>query len=82
MQGEIDIINLAKNATQTVNVSFTKLKACLNSSTWLKKADRKPVVYNEYQEKKDTIVFYNEIRAFSSHSEAGSFEGSTPRRYP
>ncbi|ALA07151.1 putative terminase large subunit [Brevibacillus phage SecTim467] len=78
-QGEpIDIINLAKNAKQAENVFFTKLKARLNSCTWFKKVDRKPMAYNEYQEKKDTIVFYNEIRAFSGHSEAGSFEGFNP----
>lgn len=78
-QGEpIDIINLAKNAKQAENVFFTKLKARLNSCTWFKKVDRKPLAYNEYQEKKDTIVFYNEIRAFSGHSEAGSFEGFNP----
>lgn len=78
-QGEpIDIINLAKNAKQAENVFFTKLKARLKSCTWFKKVDRKPLAYNEYQEKKDTIVFYNEIRAFSGHSEAGSFEGFNP----
>jgi hypothetical protein len=78
-QGEpIDIINLAKNAKQAENVFFTKLKARLNSCTWFRKVDRKPLAYNEYQEKKDTIVFYNEIRAFSGHSEAGSFEGFNP----
>lgn len=78
-QGEpIDIINLAKNAKQAENVFFTKLKARLNSCKWFKKVDRKPLAYNEYQEKKDTIVFYNEIRAFSGHSEAGSFEGFNP----
>lgn len=78
-QGEpIDIINLAKNAKQAENVFFTKLKARLNSCTWFRKVDRKPMAYNEYQEKKDTIVFYNEIRAFSGHSEAGSFEGFNP----
>jgi hypothetical protein len=78
-QGEpIDIINLAKNAKQAENVFFTKLKARLNSCKWFTKVDRKPLSYNEYQEKKDTIVFYNEIRAFSGHSEAGSFEGFNP----
>ncbi|WP_411685040.1 hypothetical protein [Aeromonas caviae] len=78
-QGEpIDIINLAKNAKQAENVFFTKLKARLKSCKWFKKVDRKPLAYNEYQEKKDTIVFYNEIRAFSGHSEAGSFEGFNP----
>lgn len=74
----IDIINLAKNAKQAENVFFTKLKARLNGCKWFKKVDRKPTAYNEYQEKKDTIVFYNEIRAFSGHSEAGSFEGFNP----
>lgn len=74
----IDIINLAKNAKQAENVFFTKLKARLNSCAWFKKVDRVPVVFNEYQEKKDTIVFYNNIRAFSGHSEAGSFEGFNP----
>lgn len=74
----IDIINLAKNAKQAENVFFTKLKSRLTSCKWFKKIDRKPQVYNEYQEKKDTIVFYNEIRAFSGHSEAGSFEGFNP----
>ena len=78
-QGEnIDIINLAKNAQQAENVFFSKLKARLNSSTWFKKVDRKPQVYNEYQEKKNAIIFYNNIRAFSGHSEAGSFEGYNP----
>lgn len=78
-QGEnIDIINLAKNAQQAENVFFSKLKARLNSSTWFKKVDRKPEVYNEYQEKKNSIIFYNNIRAFSGHSEAGSFEGYNP----
>lgn len=78
-QGEnIDIINLAKNAQQAENVFFSKLKARLNSSTWFKKVDRKPRVYNEYQEKKNAIIFYNNIRAFSGHSEAGSFEGYNP----
>lgn len=78
-QGEpIDIINLAKNAKQAENVFFTKLKARLKSCGWFKKVDRRPMSYNEYQEKKDTIVFYNEIRAFSGHSEAGSFEGFNP----
>lgn len=74
----IDIINLAKNAKQAENVFFTKLKARLASCKWFKKVDRPPVAYNEYQEKKDTIVFYNNIRAFSGHSEAGSFEGFNP----
>jgi len=74
----IDIINLAKNAKQAENVFFTKLKARLASCTWFKKVDRPPMAYNEYQEKKDTIVFYNNIRAFSGHSEAGSFEGFNP----
>ena len=78
-QGEnIDIINLAKNAKQAENVFFSKLKARLNSCKWFKKVDRVPAIYNEYQEKKDTIVFYNNIRAFSGHSEAGSFEGFNP----
>jgi hypothetical protein len=78
-QGEpIDIINLAKNAKQAENVFFTKLKARLKSCTWFKKVDREPITYNEYQEKKDTIVFYNNIRAFSGHSEAASFEGFNP----
>jgi hypothetical protein len=74
----IDIINLAKNAKQAENVFFTKLKARLKSCKWFKKVDRPPMAYNEYQEKKDTIVFYNNIRAFSGHSEAGSFEGFNP----
>lgn len=74
----IDIINLAKNAKQAENVFFTKLKARLKSCKWFKKVDRQPMAYNEYQEKKDTIVFYNNIRAFSGHSEAGSFEGFNP----
>lgn len=74
----IDIINLAKNAKQAENVFFTKLKARLASCKWFKKVDRVPMTYNEYQEKKDTIVFYNNIRAFSGHSEAGSFEGFNP----
>lgn len=74
----IDIINLAKNAKQAENVFFTKLKARLNSCDWFKKVDREPIMYNEYQQKKDTIVFYNNIRAFSGHSEAGSFEGFNP----
>lgn len=74
----IDIINLAKNAKQAENVFFTKLKARLKGCPWFKKVDRPPAVYNEYQEKKDTIVFYNNIRAFSGHSEAGSFEGFNP----
>lgn len=74
----IDIINLAKNAKQAENVFFTKLKARLASCRWFKKVDRVPLAYNEYQEKKDTIVFYNSIRAFSGHSEAGSFEGFNP----
>lgn len=78
-QGEpIDIINLAKNAKQAENVFFTKLKARLRSCAWFEKVDRPPIKYNEYQEKKDTIVFYNNIRAFSGHSEAGSFEGFNP----
>ena len=79
-QGEpIDIINLAKNAKQAENVFFTKLKSRLKHCTWFKKVDnRPPLAYNEYQEKKDTIVFYNNIRAFSGHSEAGSFEGFNP----
>lgn len=78
-QGEnIDIINLAKNAAQAENVFFSKLKARLNSSKWFVKVDRKPEVYNEYQEKKSSIVFFNNIRAFSGHSEAGSFEGYNP----
>jgi len=74
----IDIINLAKNAKQAENVFFTKLKARLASCKWFKKVDRPPTAYNEYQEKKDTIIFYNNIRAFSGHSEAGSFEGFNP----
>lgn len=78
-QGEnIDIINLAKNAQQAENVFFSKLKARLNSATWFVKVDRKPEVYYEYQEKKNSIIFYNNIRAFSGHSEAGSFEGYNP----
>ena len=74
----IDIINLAKNAKQAENVFFTKLKARLKSCDWFKKVDRRPIAYNEYQEKKDTIVFYNEVRAFSGHSEAAAFEGFNP----
>lgn len=78
-QGEpIDIINLAKNAKQAENVFFTKLKARLRNCSWFKKVDREPTAYNEYQEKKDTIVFYNSIRAFSGHSEAAAFEGFNP----
>lgn len=78
-QGEnIDIINLAKNAAQAENVFFSKLKARLKSSKWFVKVDRVPQVYNEYQEKKSSIIFYNNIRAFSGHSEAGSFEGYNP----
>lgn len=74
----IDIINLAKNAKQAENVFFTKLKARLASCKWFKKVDHPPEAFNEYQEKKDTIIFYNNIRAFSGHSEAGSFEGFNP----
>lgn len=74
----IDIINLAKNAKQAENVFFSKLKARLRSCKWFKRVDREPMAYNEYQEKKDTIIFYNNIRAFSGHSEAGSFEGFNP----
>lgn len=74
----IDIINIAKNAKQAENVFFTKLKARLRSCSWFKKVDRPPEAYNEYQEKKDTIIFYNNIRAFSGHSEAASFEGFNP----
>jgi hypothetical protein len=74
----IDIINLAKNAKQAENVFFTKLKARLKSCSWFRKVDREPLAYNEYQEKKDTIVFYNNIRAFSGHSEAAAFEGFNP----
>ena len=74
----IDIINLAKNAKQAENVFFTKLKARLANCPWFKKVDRPPKAYNEYQEKKDTIIFYNNVRAFSGHSEAGSFEGFNP----
>lgn len=79
-QGEnIDIINLAKNAAQAENVFFSKLKARLKSSKWFKRVEnRQPKAYNEYLEKKGSIVFYNNIRAFSGHSEAGSFEGYNP----
>lgn len=74
----IDIINIATNAKQAENVFFAKLKARLKSCKWFKKVDRTPIAYNEYQEKKDTILFYNNIRAFSGHSEASSFDGFSP----